>query len=495
MELQWDKTLLPCLKSKVREVQNQEQTLEVRLGDEMPDIGRIICGWGQSVLRSKEWRGDGMSISGGIMAWVLYAPEDGSGPRFVEAWLPFQMRWNFPQSQRDGTIRADVKVCSVDARVLSARKLMVRAAVSAMGEALEPATAEVYQPSQQQDIQLLVRTYPVSIPAEAGEKSFLVDEDVELTGRKPEKIISYHVEPRMTEQKVVGGKAVFRGDCMVHMVYFGDDERIYSADAAVPFAQYSDLDRDYDKEAGVTATMAVSSLEPEWLDGVLRLKCGLVVQYVILDNRLVTLAQDAYSIKNQLEADYQTLELPVLLDRRKEQQTVSQSAASECTDIVDASCFWEQPILRRNALSLDAEMPGNVQVLCRDENGQYSCVNVRCSHQWTVPSAEDSVVNISVCCADTPQVSADGTSLHVEIPVDMETLTTARQSMTMISGIEVGAQTEPDPNRPSMILRRTDGKDLWSMAKHYGSTIEAIQKANGMEEAPAPGQLILIPVN
>ena len=42
MELQWDKKQLPCLREKVRQVQNQEQTLEVRLGDELPDIGRVL---------------------------------------------------------------------------------------------------------------------------------------------------------------------------------------------------------------------------------------------------------------------------------------------------------------------------------------------------------------------------------------------------------------------------------------------------------------------
>ena len=47
MQLQWEKTLISAMGVAVREVQNQEQTLEVRLAEDMPDIGHIICGWGQ----------------------------------------------------------------------------------------------------------------------------------------------------------------------------------------------------------------------------------------------------------------------------------------------------------------------------------------------------------------------------------------------------------------------------------------------------------------
>jgi hypothetical protein len=173
MELQWDKMALPCLEVKLRQVQNQEQTLEVRLGDDMPDIGRIICGWGQSILRGKQWNSDHMVVSGGIMAYILYSPEDGSAPRCVQAWLPYSMKWNFPQCDRDGIIRANIQVKSVDARVLSARKMMVRGCVSGLAEALEPKEAAYYTgAADQEHVYVLKQTYPVLIPAEAGEKTF-----------------------------------------------------------------------------------------------------------------------------------------------------------------------------------------------------------------------------------------------------------------------------------------------------------------------------------
>ena len=91
MELQWNSMPWTYLKSNVHQVMNQEQTLEVRLSDGMPDIGRVLCAWGQVMVRGKEWRGDDVSVNCGVMAWVLYAPEDGSQAQCVECWIPMDI--------------------------------------------------------------------------------------------------------------------------------------------------------------------------------------------------------------------------------------------------------------------------------------------------------------------------------------------------------------------------------------------------------------------
>ena len=57
LELQFLKESISCIKPAVRDVQNIEQTQELRLSDGMPDIGRILSAWGQVILRGKEWQG------------------------------------------------------------------------------------------------------------------------------------------------------------------------------------------------------------------------------------------------------------------------------------------------------------------------------------------------------------------------------------------------------------------------------------------------------
>ena len=119
MEMQLKKEPLSYLEPVVCSGRELEQTQQIRLPEGMPDIGKVLGVWGQSVLRSKEWRSDGVSVSGGVLVWVLYAPEDGSRPRALDGWIGFQGKWDLPEGSPDGTVLVQPVIRSLDARSVS----------------------------------------------------------------------------------------------------------------------------------------------------------------------------------------------------------------------------------------------------------------------------------------------------------------------------------------------------------------------------------------
>ena len=80
MELQFDKQPISCLNQVKWEQKNQELTQEIRLTEDLPDVGSVLGAWGQTIVRGKQWRKGNMEVTGGVMVFVLYAPEDGSAP-------------------------------------------------------------------------------------------------------------------------------------------------------------------------------------------------------------------------------------------------------------------------------------------------------------------------------------------------------------------------------------------------------------------------------
>ena len=92
MELPFEKKTERFWMQKLYAPVMREESQELRLPESMPDVGRVIAAWGQPVLRGKEWRSDHIALTGGVMVWVLYAPEDGSGCRRLESWVPFHIR-------------------------------------------------------------------------------------------------------------------------------------------------------------------------------------------------------------------------------------------------------------------------------------------------------------------------------------------------------------------------------------------------------------------
>lgn len=499
MELQFHKTACPCLQRVKREVQNQEQTQEVRLGDGMPDIGRVLGAWGQVLLRGKEWRSGGMGVSGGVMAWVLYAPEDGGQVQCVETWIPFQMKWDFPDTERDGSIGAVCLLRGVDARSTSARKLMVRASVGVLGEAMMPGEMACYTPEDlPEDVQVLKRAYPLHVPKEAGEKPFVLEEVLALPGSVPpmEKLMRYELQPELVDQKVLGGKVVFRGAAILHVLYRAEDGGLYSWDFELPFSQYSELDNDYEQDAQSRVWLAVTGLELDKNEeGKLNLKASLTGQYVISDRTVAEVVEDAYSPRRTVTARKEMQQIPSILEETAQTIHAEQTAETEGNRIADVAFYPDHPRLLRSDGGIEAEIPAQFQMLYYDQDGILQSAAPRWEGRWSMRAGEDTQMEAVAGATGKPQAAFAGGRTELRGDVLMQTTASAQQGIGMITALELGELTEPDPNRPSLILCRVGDDKLWDIAKRTGSTVEAIREANHLTDDPQSQQILLIPVS
>lgn len=494
MEMQWKVTPCRYLHTALREVQNQEQTLELRLTEGMPDIGRVLCAWGQPQLREKQWRTEEIGLSGGIAAWVLYIPEDGSQPRCVEGWIPFQGKWRLPRDCREGFIRADVRLRSIDARALSSRKILVRASFALLGEALEPREVSVSQPEQvPEHIQLLQKTYPVNMVKEAGEKLFTLEDQLTLPIQQG-KLLSCRMACQVTEQAVTGSRVVLRGVLRPTYVYAGEDGRLYSGTQEIPFAQFGELTGEYDKEATAEVSMVFAdgtcSLEADTL----RIKCDLIAQYTIRDRCLLQIAEDAYSHCRTLQSESAALELPVLLDHSRQNMEGTLEAEIAAEQVVDVDFLPDHPIHYRQDGDQIVEIPGMFQTLYYDEDGQLQTIHHSWAGHWKLPAEENCQFAMTAEQISQPTAMLLGERIRFQTELAMDVYTTAMQEMVMLTELRQGESVEVDPRRPSLILRRAESLSLWELAKNCGSTVEAIVKANGLAGEPDPQLLLLIPV-
>ena len=498
MELQFEKKPCGFLRHCVREVREQEQTQEIRLPDGMPDIGAILGAWGQCVIRGKEWDGDSVSVSGGVMARVLYTAADTGDAHVVEAWLPVQIKCSKPQTARNGQIRCLWQIKAMDGRVLSARKMMVRANVSALLQAVEHCEEMLSQPPQPpEDVQLLVRSYPLQMNMEAGEKAFMLDEQLDLPRElpRPETIVSCTVMPQAHEQQVMGQKAVLRGSCPVHLVYLDGEGKLNSCDSVLPFSQIAELDSEFGQDATLDTMMAVSGLETELIDGAVRVKCGLIAQYMVDCRVMVEAVEDAYSPLRQVDVQLQLIQLPAVLDQRQEQIGFECCIDEKAMMAVDVMVYPQQPTVRRAGELTEVVCSGQVQVLFYDENGMLRGRSGRWSREWELPvSAEADVYGaLWGCGGAAAMLHAD--QLRISGELTIQTCTVARRGMPMVTGMEMGEKTMPDPARASLVLRRADGATLWELAKENGSTMEAIRKANDLNGDLTDDRMLLIPVS
>lgn len=498
MELQFQMNQIPCLRQVKGEVQTQEQTQELRIPDSLPDVGRVLCAWGQVVIRGKEWQPDFMAVNCGVTVWVLYAPEDGSPAQCVDVWIPVTAKWELNDAGENGRILCHGMLKSVDARVVSGRKLMVRATVGILGQAYVPEEAPFYTPGElPPDIRLKEMQYPVCLATETGEKPFMIDEELTLPDSAPamDKLIRYSLQPEVTDRKVLGDKAVFRGSTLLHILYRTPEGAMNSWDFEIPFSQYTELEQEYGHEAQVHVLPVVTGVEMEAGEqGRLRLKAGLSGQYMIYDTKEVSVIEDAYSPERAVSVNLESVTLPTVLERQSQRIRGEQSAPFGSSRVADIALNVASPRTQRRADSLALEIPSAFQVLYYDGEGVLQAGNVHWQSEMSMGLDEKSAM--AVLCAPSGKPTAvpgeESTLLRGEILMD--TVTIASEEFPVVTALQVGEAVQKDPHRPSLILRRAGHEDLWSIAKKNGSTVESIREANGLLGEPDPDKMLLIPI-
>lgn len=495
MQLTFKSTPISFLVSRLRQVQNQEQTLELRIPDGMPEIGRILMTGGQARLSSKQWRSDSVSITGGIAAWALYLPQEGDEPQLVEGWIPFQAKWNLPEHCREGVLDARITLRNLDGRVLSPRKLLLRASAALCAQAHCPEEAAVHTPEElPEGLQLLQNSYPVRLCREAGEKVFSLEDTLMDEVAMPQKLLCCRLMPRLTEQAVAGDQLILRGVVDVRYIGADDNGKLHSGNLELPFAQLAQLDGEYDKEATANVSLSIASSDWQQEGEGLRLRCDLLAQYCIQAGSLLELAQDAYAPGTATEPQLESLQLPVLLEERTELLDLTHSASIGAKEVLDVAFYPDEPVTYREGEMMVAELPGQFQILYTDEHSALQSATEPWCGRWELPAGEGCSLYLAVCAEPVLRATVQAGQIHLNGKLKLNANTWVEQEMPMLTGLQMGDSVEPDPARPSVVLRRAGGDTLWEIAKGLGSTVEAIRSANNLSGEPDPKQMLLIPV-
>ena len=493
MELNFETIIVPYMQSVGRCSQSQELTQQVRLPDALPDIQNILSSWGQVVIRGKEWRSGCIEVSGGVKAWVLYTGEDGQKANPVETWLPFQFSWDVAATDRDGEIIAEPSLCSIDARTLSDRKILVRATVGIVMEALVPAETTVYDVGEvPAEVQILRNTYPMLLPVEAGEKIIQIEEPLDSFGQDPDiSLLRYNLIPAVEENKIISDKLVMRGNAVLDVLFMDSACAIHSRRLEIPWSQYTQLNAEHEQDANVNLCFAVADMEIEKAEqSGFSLKCGIVSQYVVYENKPITVIEDAYVPNRIVNCTAETVSLPAILDTQDRILQVEADVQLLGHEILDISMLADSLQRRTEADRKTVMTSGSFQILSVDMEGNLCTAHAKWETNWVLDMHQNVQNDVTLSLTGVPKISGDSISGSIRLT----SRSTATQGMQAINKIELGEAEQPDPNRPSIILRPIGNESLWQIAKSTGSTVDAIQKVNEIQQPVNSNQMLLIPI-
>lgn len=499
MELRFEPKPMQYLCRILHETRYQEETMDTIVPDSCPDVERVLCGNAVVMTRSKECRAGAVTISGGIRAGVMYMAEGEKIPRHLDLYMPFTVKAESGQLTEDSRILFCADVKSVDVRMLNSRKLMVRVNLCWTLTAYGTCEQTLYTLEEPPvSLQTYTVEYPMLLPAETAERSFQMTEDISLPGNRPLTGEIYQFVPKLelTERRVAGNKAVFKGIVHLHVLY-GSQDSLAAYETELPFSQYCELTDVYDED-DMNLYMTLTGCELEQVsrqegEGLL-LSLHLLAQCVVHRKENVMLVEDAYCLDGELMPKWQEYSFANRLDKQVLSRTVRDSREGDVTDVAAAWVSPDHAQLMRTSSGVEITAPCLVQVLYYDTNGDLQFMSFRSEGKETVNLAENATCHVRTELTGNLVAIPTGNGVELRYPVSMTVESFAENGYRTLCGGEIKQTSERRRERPAVIVRRTrSGETLWDIAKASGTTVEKIRSANHMEQDVTEAGILLIP--
>lgn len=502
MELVFEEQSIDYLRRIFSKSAAQEQTQELIVPDSFPDCGRIVFTGACAVMRGKECRDGSAIVTGGVRAGILYVPEDGSEARALECYLPYSIRADDPAANQQMQLEATCQVRAADARLINSRKILVRTNVVCQFTGYEPASQPIRTlQDAPQALETKTAHYRCVLPREYGEKTFSMTEDLELTGAEAqmEKIVQYWLTPEVTERKLTGNKAVFKGVLTCKVLFLRADGAPETYVRQIPFSQYCELGENYeDDELEVQVCVTGSEAELSKIEGEtpqILLSASLLCQCVSMQAHELTITEDAYATRGSFEPEWCELQLLCLLDQQSISSTLRGSVPKEARAVLDSTLYLDVPSQQKQDGSVLLSAPATVNILYMDPDGALQSAIVRDQVSCTVPLGSGAVCQASAKPGRDGFAAPAGGGIDVRYDVTFSVDCCCDQALRTLCGgtLEEGEKTA----EKFCVVVKTNEKtqSLWDLAKAYRTSEQAIAQANGITSGEAEqGELLLIPM-
>lgn len=498
MELSFSHKTASVYREKAHPIQRAQETFESVVPDTDEDIGRILSTRASVLLKSKEATERGVLVGGEIQAVLLYITENENGVACVKLHKPFEMAFELGRRPEENLCQIRLSVCSTEARILNPRK--VSATVELLGELSCYSQEEIHLETllnEQTEPLLHVRREEGETSAVNAvcEKSFALNDQLRFPEGKPvpDRLASQEIRFSADSVQQVGSRAVIKGRAFVDLCYFseGVDYPLFTR-FELPFSQI--VDTGAENCSGCTLHFEVTSVWFELIDTIsgekaLDTEVHAVLELVSRETLKVSWFSDAYCNRMPLQSATQSLSLQTVSEPRQLMLSGEGSVAiaEDCSDVLCVLPTLGSVSLREGELSA----PVGLDILYRTEGGGLAAVHRSFEPGKQSLPAESRLVAARLSSAD---VRPEGRAIRCRMEVEAQVQNTATREITELSGVVLQEEDAWKPEQfPSVTLVRAGGEEeLWTLAKRFHSSVEAIRALNG-EERIKGGKALLIP--
>ena len=461
MELAFEQKQRSCLKRTAHLSLAQEQTQELIIPDTMPDAARTLICYAEPELQSKTSRAGSLLVTGNLRASCLYADEAG-GLQLLTTDVPFTLKLESSDLQEltQSVVRCSVR--SADSRLINSRKVLLRISVLVQADGYEPWTEEVRALTDAPAcLQQKTQSYSNAVPVETAERAFQVSEELNVPeGRaKIVRLADCMLQPVVTEQNLVGSKAVMKGTANLQLTYLDEQNELRTLSLAVPFSQYCQLQGDYEQNEDVETTLLVTGVQLEPVDTETGQKllfgAGILAQCTVIQPQTLTLCEDAYSTRGDFQPQWQEQEYSMRLDVQTLREPIRPSFPAQATAVLDCRVYPDAMALERTADGVIVHVPLRADTVYTDADGAVQSESFRTEVSCKTALDEDCACEAVFQLQPEGYAAAGSGAVELRYDAVFQLQSFAKQKLQNLVGGTLDLTRQPRAERASVVIRRT----------------------------------------
>ncbi len=490
----------------------QPVDLDFSLPDYCPDIERILkCRILPSVT-SKSISGDRLDVDGVAVIKLLYLDSKKQAIRCCEHTSPFSCSFNIKSASQDMTAVVRLRVDYLNCRALSPRRLDIHGAFSVCASVYAKNEQEYSSKIYGDDIQQKVHSEDISTLSGIGQQQFSVSEVLDIGQGKasPEAIIRSELSVNITDSKAISDKIMLKGEVILRLLYITDIETGAEDTMTfnIPISQVIDVQgmtESSQSEINVDVMSYDVTLKSEYDESstLVTLDAHLCATVRAYDDKTVEIIDDVYSTDYELDTIHKQTPLTRLISNINMTSSIKNEVKTGDGNITKIIDIWSDGVSSIISYENDIlTVKGKINCCILALDGENVPFYVERALDFVLtPDIGKEIGNISVhgevfVLMLSFRITGDN-SIEIKADICFKACVFENRIQKAVVSVEGSEERkrEKDKTAALTLYYADEGENLWSIARIYCTSVEAIKLENDMTDDVIQARgMILIPM-
>lgn len=491
MDITTANTDLTFKKLVFNETAEHQVESDITLPDYFPDIVRVVKCRLKSNIVSVNNESNHITADGNTVISVLYVCENGKLHCFEQK-LPLSKSVDFAKSENSVCV-VNGTTQYVNCRVISQRRIDIRASVSLDFKVYVKQTSCVVTSCDDENIQLKSQKCMFSDLKDYTSRCFNINETVEIGASQETigQIVRSQSVAVIESTKTVAGKILIKGELKTKIVYLSENEcGIEKIENTLPISQILEIETSEDSCDFVSLSVCSTEVHAKTdSSGALRLvdiAAVIRADISVYENKEFTYSTDAYS--TEFETDYNRENIPVksvcekfsdtYLIKGNIQLGVSETKSVEdifCNSITYTSSFSNGEIVITGK--------AGVSLLVYNEENELQSFDKEIDFEYRRTSVYEKQAEIQcdILATGIDFLLAGQNKVDIRIETDVNGLIFNYDKIGALSSISCDENKRKKKNCASLtVYFAQQGEEVWDIARKYNTKVDMISSENNL---------------